>query len=628
MIHIQSRVWRGLFVTITLSACLAATAATTTRVSVAGVNTQVGGPSDYPSVSADGRYVAFVSSASKLVPGDTNGMQDVFWRDTVAGVTRRVSVSTAGEQADAPSYSPSISGDGRYVAFMSGASNLIANDANIWNDVYLHDCTSGQTILVSKSSTGNQGNDDSYSPAISADGRYVAFVSMSDNLVTGDNNWFTDIFVRDLVAGQTTMVSVADNGALPNDWSFDPSISSDGRKIAFTSYATNLVSGDTNGYLDVFVRDRVAGTTVRVSRNSAGVQGNYDSQWPSMSGGGRYVAFESGANNLVTGDTNKASDVFLHDLNSGTTTRVSLTNADRQAVMSSGKPAVSADGRYIAFASESALVSNDTNRYNDVFVRDRFTGTTSLVSVATDGTPGDGDSSTPVITPEGRYVVFVSAATTLVTGDTNGVYDLFRRDRGVLPTPKVTAYTPKGTAVARKANITVTFSLNMAHSSVQNALTINGKKASAFGGAFTWDGRKLIFNPTALLVAGRTYKVVVGTGAKSAQGQPLAKAQTWSFTVAAATAPAVSLTALPTAFGAQLQLHLAAAAEVTVTIRNLAGREIAVLQPGTLEAGTQTLLWNGRSRSGTLATPGVYLLQVTARGEDGATAAALATLRR
>jgi Tol biopolymer transport system component len=339
-------------------------------VSVASDGTQGNSHSGSPSISADGRYVAFASYASNLVPGDTNGVMDVFVHDRLTGQTTRVSVASDGTQGNGESRYPSISADGRYVAFMSYASNLVPGDTNGKADVFVHDRLTGQTTRVSVASDGTQGNGDSWGwPSISADGRYVAFESSASNLVPGDTNGRADIFVHDRLTGQTTRVSVASDGTQGNNSSVWPSISADGRYVAFMSYASNLVPGDTNGALDIFVHDRLTGQTTRVSVASDGTQGNGYSWDSSISADGRYVAFESWASNLVPGDTNGKQDIFVHDRLTGQTTRVSVASDGTEGNNNSGWPSISADGRYVAFHSDASnLVPGDTNGRADVFV--------------------------------------------------------------------------------------------------------------------------------------------------------------------------------------------------------------------------------------------------------------------
>ena len=278
----------------------AAAVSTTSVVSAAPDGANADNDSGRPSVSSDGRYVAFESSASNLVAGDTNGQRDVFVRDMSTGTVVRVSVDSDEVEGDSISSDPSISADGRYVAFASNASNLVAGDTNSAYDVFVRDLTATTTVRVSVDSLGVQGNADSYDPSISSDGRFVAFESNASNLVAGDTNSAYDVFVRDLTSTTTVRVSVDSDEVEGNNNSSDLSISADGRFVAFESEASNLVAGDTNGSYDVFTRDLTATTTVRVSVNNLGVQGNFGSFDPSISADGRYVGFESAATNLTT----------------------------------------------------------------------------------------------------------------------------------------------------------------------------------------------------------------------------------------------------------------------------------------------------------------------------------------
>jgi hypothetical protein len=325
----------------------------------------------YPSISADGRFVAFPSGASNLVPGDTNGTRDIFVRDTLANITTRLSVNSAGNQGDNTSASPSISANGRFVAFSSFASNLVPGDINTNVEVFVRDTLTNTTTGISVGSAGNQGNGDSYRPSISGDGRFVAFLSRASNLVPGDTNLESDIFVRDTLTNTTTRVSVGSAGNQGNGDSYRPSISVDGRFVAFVSDASNLVPGDINTTAQIFVRDTLANTTTCVSVDSAGNQGDNTSDSLSISANGRFVAFGSFASNLVPGDTNLESDIFVRDTLTNTTTRVSLDSAGNQANSGSFEPSISADGRRIAFQSwASNLVPGDTNNSLDFFVFD------------------------------------------------------------------------------------------------------------------------------------------------------------------------------------------------------------------------------------------------------------------
>ena len=286
----------------------------------------------------------------------------------VGPFTERVSVSTAGAEGDSGSGSVAISGDGRFVAFQSFAANLVAGDTNGVADVFVRDRQTGTTERVSVSSGGAQGNGFSFDPAISADGRWVAFASTATNLVAGDTNGFTDVFVHDRQTGTTERASLSIFGDQGDGNSFGPSISADGQCVAFTSGATNLLGfgqpagplgvgmgpgpGDTNGFCDVFVRDLQAATTERVSVSSTGEEGDDDSQDADISADGRFVAFDSEATNLVSNDVNGANDVFVHDRQTGVTELVSVNCvAGGGANGDSFSPCLSADGQQVAYCS-------------------------------------------------------------------------------------------------------------------------------------------------------------------------------------------------------------------------------------------------------------------------------------
>ena len=417
---------------ILLWPAVGALAATTTeRVSLDSNGLAGNGNSNYSSISADGRYVAFLSAATNLVVADTNGESDVFVHDRNTGLTTRVSLDSGGTEGNSNSYHPTISADGRYIAFDSNATNLVASDTNGAWDVFVHDRNTGQTTRISLDSGGTEGNGNSGYSSISADGRYVAFLSAATNLVVADTNGESDVFVHDRNTGLTTRVSLDSGGTEGNSNSYHPTISADGRYIAFDSYATNLVAGDTNGEWDVFVHDRNTGQTNRVSLDSNSLEGNWFSGFPSISADGRYIAFESDASNLVADDANGTRDIFVHDRNTGKTTRVSLDSDGTEGNGLSGYSSISADGRYVAFDSEASnLVVDDTNGTQDVFVHDRNTGKATRVSLDSDRTEGNGISNDPSISADGRYVAFESAATNLVVADTNGEPDVFVHDTG------------------------------------------------------------------------------------------------------------------------------------------------------------------------------------------------------
>jgi len=406
-----------------------ACAHTIERVSVASDGTQGDAASFGGSMSADGRFVAFGSLASNLVPGGANGWGDVFVHDRATARTERVSVASDGSSGNAFSAGAHISADGRFVVFHSDASNLVSHDTNGACDLFTHDRLTRRTERVSVASDGSEVNTDSqdFRPCISADGRFVTFSSEASTLVPGDANGCRDIFLHDRATGVTERLSVGCDGNEANADSYNSSMSADARFVAFDSYASNLVPGDTNGVVDsmngcdIFVHDRATGRTERVSVASDGSQGNDWSDYLSISADGRFVAFESFASNLVPGDTNGWEDVFVHDRATGVTERVSVASDGTQGDAASFGGSMSADGRFVAFGSlASNLVPGGANGWGDVFVHDRATGITERLSLA--------DGGSTVLSADWRFVAFQSDAS-LVPGDTNGTDDVFVVDR-------------------------------------------------------------------------------------------------------------------------------------------------------------------------------------------------------
>ncbi len=405
------------------------------RASVSSSGGDPNGQSMRPVFSADGRYVAYDSVAGNIVSGDTNGKLDVFVLDRVTGVTTRASVSSSGVQGDNASLNPSLSRDGRYVAFHSTATNLVSGDTNAAADVFVHDMTTGTTVRASLSTSAAEATGgDSTFPVLSGDGHLVVFQSLATNLVSGDTNAQQDVFVRDLVAGTTTRASVSTFAAQADQLCSEQTISADGRFVAFSTFASTLVVGDNNSFTDVFVRDLSAGTTTRVSVSSAGAQATQASFHPALSQDGRYVAFTSNASNLVTGDAAGFRDVFVRDRNTNITTRESVSSSGVEANNASTLESISADGRYLAFSSlASNLYTSDINGFEDVFVRDRSSGTTALVSMSSAGTRGNNPSTQPTISADAHFVGFYSQASNLVAGDTNGVQDIFVSSNPLIP---------------------------------------------------------------------------------------------------------------------------------------------------------------------------------------------------
>ncbi len=398
----------------------------TTRVSVSSLGAQGDYYSASPSINADGRWVSFSSGSTNLVIDDTNGKEDIFLHNQVTGKTTIVSTSSNGVKGNGHSWYPSITADGRMISFSSFASNLVSNDKNSHWDVFIKDQVTGETTIASISSAGGRGNGDSWIPSISAEGQFVTFESYASNLVTGDTNGVEDIFVHDQQTGATTRVSISTSGLQGNKSSNQPSISANGQFVAFHSKASNLVIGDTNTKFDVFLHNRNTGETTRISVSSTGEEGNSDSFNPSVSADGRYVAFYSKASNLVNNDSNGNEDIFVHDCQTGETTLMSVSSTGVVGNMGSFHPSISADGRYIAFDSEASnLVSDDTNGVHDIFVHDRQVGETTRVSVSDTGLQGNLYSGIPSISANGNYVSFGSEASNLITGDTNNYSDIF-----------------------------------------------------------------------------------------------------------------------------------------------------------------------------------------------------------
>jgi Tol biopolymer transport system component len=429
----------------------------TTRASTATDGGQANGASFVPAISADGRYVAFYSDASNLVLGDTNGARDVFVRDLQTGETTRVSVSSSGAEANGDSFAPALSADGRYVAFSSSASNLVDGDTNDANDIFVRDRQANTTTRVSVGSDGSQANGGSDAPSLSGDGRLVAFASTASNIVNGDVNNLRDAFVYDRQTGTAVDVSVNTDGTLGDLESATPVLSADGKFVAYQSFADNLIADDENEGADIFVRDLTANTTERVSEYTGHYEGEGDSQRPSISADGRYVAFDSDDWDLVWGDTNDSFDVFVNDRATTVTTRVSVDDSGTQTNGDSFRPSISADGRYVAYYSEASnLVPGDSNGSTDVFVDDRRSGATKRVSVAAAGQEASGDSVRPAIDGSGHLAAFESDASNLVPGDTNGFTDVFVRDPLGTPPPapqpscKVPRVIGMRLAVARK----------------------------------------------------------------------------------------------------------------------------------------------------------------------------------
>ncbi len=364
-----------------------------------------------PAVSRDGAHVAFASAAANLVDGDDNGAVDVFVRDRAADGTWRtalVSASVEGKPGNADSYSPSISADGNVVAFASEASNLDGGGGVGRPDVFLWHRGGRRLTRISRGLLGGLADGGSYSPSISADGSVVAFASDAPNLVVGDLNGLTDVFVwrHDPVTELVSLVRVVTRLlGEPKGNSYQPAVSADGTVVAFASDAPNLVADDDNDTIDVFAYDRSTGSTTLVSKGAGGKAADGPSLFPAVSGRGERVAFVSMAADLGPAD-GAQPNVYVYDLDADATMLVSRGASGEPADSSSFSPAISADGRYVAFDSAASnLVGGDGNGGEDVFVHDTATGATTMVPAG----GKDEQAFCPGISPDGAYVAFALA---------------------------------------------------------------------------------------------------------------------------------------------------------------------------------------------------------------------------
>jgi Tol biopolymer transport system component len=387
------------------------------------------GVSTAPVFSPDGTKVVFASDAANLVAGDTNGDTDIFVKTIATGAIQRVSTRSDGAQGNSDSFAPSFSPDGNLVVFVSDASNLVPRDTNLKSDVFVKNLTTGRTVRVSVSAKGAGGNGNSFTPSFSPDGSQVVFASRASNLVAGDTNGQSDIFVKTLAGGAIQRVSTNAGGVAANDDCYDPVFSPDGTRIAFSSDASNLVPGDTNKTFDIFVKTVASGAIERVSTSTAGVQGNGESDDPVFSPDGTRIAFQSAASNLVPRDSNAQTDIFVKTFSTGALARVSVTAKNVQGDGASSAPVFSPDGTAIAFQSAATnLVAGDSNAVSDVFAKTLATGAIQRLSTDADGDQGNGDSATPAYSADGARIAFSSSAANLIPGDTNRVSDIFVKE--------------------------------------------------------------------------------------------------------------------------------------------------------------------------------------------------------
>jgi Tol biopolymer transport system component len=559
----------------------------TTLVSDDGCCAQGDGESSSASVSADGRYVAFASTSSL---GASGGVSHIYVRDRQTGLNELISVNSnevPGSGSFQGSLAPSISDNGRYVVFESSMTNLVPGDTNAKPDIFIRDRQLGTTERVSVNSNEAQGLEGGQVPpepggrpaAVSDDGNIVAFHSAFTNMVGGDTNGKPDIFVRNRQAGTTQRISVDNEGRelgrenpqtgvrSPYQASKFPSISGDGRFVAYQTDAVQLTGGAIGMY-GVVVRDRQAGTNDLVSVNTNETSANATNGFPSISSDGRYVAFQSEATNLNTlaagGDTNGKSDIYLRDRTAGTTERVSVDSNEAQATggsttIGSTAPSINSDGRLVAFQSDATnLVAGDTNGKPDIFVRDRTAGTTMRASVTSSGEQAPSTSmgaEIPSMSSNGNVVAFESNAA-LVASDTNQMKDIFVHELPAAPAdttpPTVTSVSPanKATGVAAATNLSATFSEAMRPASINtNTFTLNQMVTNPDGtitrvpvaASVSYEAatRQATLDPNADLSAGARYEAKVKPGAKDLAGNSLDQNPTlagnqpkvWRFTI-------------------------------------------------------------------------------------------------
>lgn len=397
-------------------------------VSIATDGKTGNGASTGSAVSNQGRFIAFDSTATNLVAGDVNGQKDVFVRDTLAATTVRASVSTSGTPANGPSDQASISFNGRYVAFRSTATNLVTGDTNGKADIFLRDLQKQTTIRVSLANNGSQlvGGDSSL-PTVSGDGTEVLFLSAATNAVAGDANGKPDVFVRNANAGFTERISVTSGEAALTAGADTAAMSSNGRYVVFDS-ATTQVAGDADSGTDIFLRDRVLGSTEVVSIADDETASNAPCQFPTVSDNGRYVAFQTKATGMTATVDSADTDAFVRDRTASTTQLASRTDADLPSNKGGFVPQISADGSVVAFNSEGTnLVSGDTNGVTDLFLRNLAAGTTVRQSIKTLGGQLNGLTFSASLSPDGAAASFTTLADDGYSPDANDTFDVFVR---------------------------------------------------------------------------------------------------------------------------------------------------------------------------------------------------------
>jgi Tol biopolymer transport system component len=397
---------------------------------VASDGTQSDGGSQLGTVSSNGRYVAFWTVASTFDSSDDNGNWDCYVHDRLTGETTLVSGDPDGNTS-AGSHYPVIAANGKFVVFNSDAEDLVDGDTNGSRDVFLRDLKAGTTRRVSVAEDGTETDaySQTYGAALSSSGRYLVYYSGASNLVAGDDNGNTDVFLTDLKTGVVTMISADADGNPGDGESDDPSISPNGRFVAFNSAANNLVGGSNDGSNQVLVWDRKTGEIRRASQDADGTPGDAASYDGVVSNNGRLVAFSSSASNLVTGDANENDDAFLKDMKTGEVRRVSVAADGGELGQGGSYPSFPPNGKSVVFHTSASLIETDMNGEDDIYLLDLRDGSVRLLTTNPSGDAGNGGSYCTAysLSANGRWLAFYSAASDLVPGDENGQPDIFVR---------------------------------------------------------------------------------------------------------------------------------------------------------------------------------------------------------
>src|SRR5579859_2944122 len=456
-------------------------ASPTQLVSVNTAGTQANARSSYTTnsaTSADGRFIAFSSGATNLSANAGNGQTHVYLRDAQSATTMLVDLANDWTPANSGASNPTISSNGRYIAFVCQASNLPLASSSGAFGVYLRDLQLGQTEREDVTSRGSGANGSSSTePTVSADGRFVAFVSNATNLVPGIVTTNSQIYVRDRKTGNVVLASIGNDGSPATQGALLPSISADGRYVAFLSNSTNLVLHNTGGSAQVYIRDLQSGSTSVASVANDGSAANsgvlLDYRTPALSADGRYVAFMSNATNLVPGSIDANGDLraFMRDLQSQKTILVDTDALGLPLSQGGTGPTISADGRFIAYAI-----------YNQTVVRDMTGGHSVVVSVAADGTPGNNtslDTAPPSISSAGTDIAFGSSATNLISNDTNNAVNIYEVQNPLVGTPRIASIALSSSSIGGGASITGTISLSAPAPSTGTTVALSSNNRAA-----------------------------------------------------------------------------------------------------------------------------------------------------